>query len=57
MAPEKTGSLIAMAFDEFGHIIASQEGGPLLLIYDANHDGIQDTVRPYCEKITNVLEI
>jgi putative heme-binding domain-containing protein len=48
---EQTGSLIAMAFNEFGHILASRDGGPLLLIYDSDDDGRVDTVREYCDKI------
>lgn len=48
-----TGSLIAMTFNEFGHIIASQGGGPLLLIFDGDEDGVVDTVKTYCDKVTN----
>lgn len=55
--PDETGSLIAMAFNEFGHIIASREGGPLLLIYDSHKDGKLDTVRVYCEEVKNVQGI
>jgi putative heme-binding domain-containing protein len=51
--PDATGSLIAMAFNEFGDIIASREGGPLLLIYDSQNDGLVDKVRVYCEQVTN----
>ncbi|MEE2780674.1 MAG: HEAT repeat domain-containing protein [Planctomycetota bacterium] len=50
-APEETGSLIAMAFDEFGNIIASREGGPLLLIRDMDRDGITETVTTYCDQV------
>lgn len=50
---EQTGSLIAMTFDEFGHILASKEGGPLLLIYDTDNDRIPDKVRTYCDKVKN----
>lgn len=46
-----TGSLIALAFNEFGHILASKEGGPLLLVHDTNDDQIPDTVRTYCDKV------
>ena len=48
---EDTGSLIAMAFDEFGNIIASREGGPLLLIRDMDRDGITETVTTYCDQV------
>lgn len=50
---EKTGSLIAMTFNEFGHILASREGGPLLLIHDSNKDGVPDAARTYCDKVKN----
>jgi putative heme-binding domain-containing protein len=55
--PDETGSLIAMAFNEFGHIIASKEGGPLLLIYDSQKNGQLDTVRVYCDKVKNAQGI
>ncbi|RMF40072.1 MAG: heme-binding protein [Planctomycetota bacterium] len=54
---EQTGSLINIAFNEFGHIIASQEGGPLLLIYDSDQDGIADRVREYCDLVGNIQGI
>jgi putative heme-binding domain-containing protein len=53
MDNEEVGSLIAMTINEFGHIIASQEGGPLLLIYDSDKDGVPDAVRTYCEEVTS----
>jgi putative heme-binding domain-containing protein len=54
---EETGSLIAIAFNEFGHIVASREEGPLLLIYDANKDGIPEKVREYSDKVKNIQGI
>lgn len=54
---EVTGSLVNMAFNEFGHIVAAQEGGPLLLIYDSNKDGIVDKVREYCTLVENIQGI
>ncbi|REJ93706.1 MAG: heme-binding protein [Planctomycetota bacterium] len=51
--PEDTGSLLAFEFNEFGHIVASQEKGPLLLIRDTNNDGVHDKVSTYCEEIQN----
>lgn len=45
------GSLIAMTFNEFGHIVASREGGELLLIYDSDKDGNFDKVRVYCDQV------
>ena len=54
---DATGSLVAMAFNEFGHIIAAQEGGPLLLIYDTDRDDKMDKVRTYCDLVKNVQGI
>lgn len=54
---EKTGSLVAMAFNEFGYLIAARERGPLLLIYDRDNDGIPEEVRTYCESIDAIQGI
>jgi putative heme-binding domain-containing protein len=54
---DATGSLVNMAFNEFGHIIAAREGGPLLLIYDSNKDGTVDKVREYCSLVSNIQGI
>lgn len=54
---EATGSIIAMAFNEFGHIVASREGGPLLLIHDADKDGVPDRVRTYSDRVKNIQGI
>jgi len=48
---DQVGSVIAMAFNEFGHIIASQENGPLYLLHDHDQDGIADSVRVYCDAV------
>ncbi len=48
---DQVGSVIAMAFNEFGHIIASQENGPLLLIFDRDGNGVPEDVRTYCDKV------
>ena len=50
---ESVGSVIAMAFNEFGQIIASREKGPLLLIHDTNDNQIPDSVRTYCDQVTS----
>jgi len=50
---KKTGSLLAMTFNEFGHILASRENGPLLLIRDGDNDGIPESVSNYCEDVKN----
>ncbi len=52
-SPEETGSLIAMTFNEFGQIIASQENGPLLLVTDSDKDGAHDKVSVYCDQVKN----
>ena len=50
---QQTGSLISVAFNEFGHILAGRADGPLLLIYDSNDDGAPDKVKTYCDKVKN----
>ncbi|MEX0818284.1 MAG: HEAT repeat domain-containing protein, partial [Pirellulaceae bacterium] len=50
---EQTGSLISMAFNEFGQILAGRAEGPLLLIYDSNDDGTPDKVKTYCDQVKN----
>lgn len=51
------GSVLAIAFNEFGHIIASQEDGPMLLLYDSDKDGKLDKSRKYCDLVKNVQGI
>lgn len=51
LSDEQVGSVIAMTFNEFGHIIVSQEGGPLLLVFDRDEDGIPEHVRTYCDQV------
>ncbi|HMP07991.1 MAG TPA: heme-binding protein, partial [Lacipirellulaceae bacterium] len=53
MRDDEVGSLIAMTFDARGNIVASQEGGHLLLLSDADGDGVHDTVTDYCDQIKN----
>lgn len=57
LSDDETGSLVNMAFNEFGHIVAAQEMGPLLLIYDSDKDGVVDKVREYCDLVKNVQGI
>lgn len=54
---EQVGSIIAMVFDEFGHIVLSQEQGPLLIVVDRDGDGIPEDVRTYCDKVSSVQGI
>lgn len=49
--PQDTGGIIAMAFNERGEIIASKEGGPLLIIRDGDGDGAPEVVSTYCELV------
>lgn len=49
--PDEAGSLLALAFNEWGEILASREGGPLLLILDKDDDGLVETVTTYCDEI------
>ncbi len=48
---DAVGSVIAMAFNEFGHLLVAKENGPLLLIFDKDEDGVFDDVRTYCEDV------
>lgn len=57
LSSEESGSLTAMTFNEFGHILAAKEGGGLLLVYDSNNDKIPDKVRTYCDKVQNIQGI
>lgn len=57
LGDEDVGSVIAMAFNEFGHIILSQEGGPLLLVHDKDDDGVPESVRTYCDLVESVQGI
>jgi len=54
---EQAGSLIAMAFNANGDILASQEGGPLMLIRKSATDGAYDSIKPFCQEIRNVQGI
>lgn len=54
---DHAGSLIAMEFNSQGDILASQEGGPLLLVRDADRDGTFESVQPYCDQLKNVQGI
>jgi putative heme-binding domain-containing protein len=51
--PEQTGSLLTIAFNEFGEIVASVENGGLVLIRDANGDGALDKPIELTDKVKN----
>ena len=57
MTDEQAGSLIAMAFNATGDILASREGGGLLLIRDKDKDGTFESVEPFCDEVKNVQGI
>lgn len=50
---EQTESLIALTFNEFGNILASREGGPLLIIPQDKKSGAWGSVRTYCDRVKN----
>ncbi len=54
---EQVGSVIAMAFDEFGHVVLSQEQGPLLIAVDRDDDGVPEDVRTYCDQVESIQGI
>ncbi|GIW97405.1 MAG: heme-binding protein [Pirellulaceae bacterium] len=54
---QQTGSLVNIAFNEFGHLIAAREDGPLLLVYDSDQDGVIDRVREYGNLVHGVQGI
>jgi len=51
--PGAAGSIVAMAFDEQGNIIASREQGPLLLVRDRDGDGKFESISTYCDQVKN----
>ncbi len=53
MLDSETGSLIAMAFNEFGQLILSQEGGPLYLADVTKEPGEEGRIRTLCEQVTS----
>lgn len=57
LSAEVAGGVLALAFNEFGNIIASIEGGPLTLFYDSNDDGVVDASRVYSNAVKNVQGI
>ncbi len=57
MRDDEVGSLIAMTFDAQGNILASREGGHLMLLTDTDNNGTHDTVGLFSDKIKNVQGI
>ncbi len=53
MLDEETGSLIAMAFNEFGNLILSREGGPLMIADVTKEPGQAGRIRTLCDDVTS----
>ena len=51
MLEEETGSLIAMAFNEFGKLILSREGGPLLIADPSKPMKDPNRIRVLCNQV------
>ena len=51
MLDNETGSLIAMAFNEFGQLILSREGGPLMLADVTKEPGQPGRMRTLCSQM------
>jgi putative heme-binding domain-containing protein len=51
--PQETGSLIGMAFNEFGQMLVSREEGALLLVSDSDRDGLLDLVTTFSDEVKN----
>ncbi|MFT7630843.1 MAG: glucose/arabinose dehydrogenase, partial [Mariniblastus sp.] len=49
---DETGSLIAMEFNEFGKLLLSREGGPLLIADPTRQVGDPLRVRVYCDQVS-----
>ena len=53
LSPEETGSLIAMEINEFGHLLLSREGGPLLIADPSQPLNHPARIRVYCNEVTS----
>ncbi|MFK7769930.1 MAG: HEAT repeat domain-containing protein [Mariniblastus sp.] len=53
MAEKETGSLIAMEFNEFGKMLLSREGGPLLIADPTKQLNDPNRVRIYCDAVSS----
>lgn len=51
--PDKTGSLIALAFNEWGDLLCSVEQGGVKLLKDSNKDGTFEAPTTYCDLVKN----
>jgi putative heme-binding domain-containing protein len=57
VSDEQAGSVITMAFNATGDILASREGGGLELIRDKDKDGKFESVEPFCDEVKNIQGI
>jgi putative heme-binding domain-containing protein len=53
LSPDETGSLLTMTFNEFGEVLASKEGGGILLFRNAKQDGKFEKPEVYADQVTN----
>ena len=53
MSGSETGSLIAMEFNEFGKLLLSREGGPLMIADPSKPAGHQDRIHVYCDEVNS----
>ena len=51
MTDGETGSVIAMAFNEFGELVLSQEGGPLMAADVTKEPGNPERIRVLCDEV------
>lgn len=51
--PNLAGSIVAMAFNEAGNLIVSQERGPLHLVTDEDRNGVFETAKVYSDELKN----
>ena len=50
---KETGSLIAMEFDEFGKLLLSREGGPLMIADPTKPANDPNRIRVYCDEVNS----
>lgn len=53
MTGKETGSLIAMEFNEFGKLLLSREGGPLMIADPSKPAGSDNRIRVYCDEVNS----
>lgn len=53
MTPEETGSLLAMAFDEFGRLLLSREQGPLMVARHMVRPEDPERIRLLCDEVSS----